>query len=434
MSMNEELAIEETFPEISENIEDSFETEVESDTEVDTIETEQSNDETTIEQEQIETIEDDKFNDIENISIDEQYSPELPEELSVDAILDNTIASIDNINNEVTDDINIDLDEAASATAEALANAVAEAENTPETSSTISDEAIKLASVSGEIVNDTVQILEDEQQKNLDKIDYQKTDIHAEIGETPEYILAEAENLHSAKQDANLEAEESGLFETPTDITDLNTVEAYEEKEFIQESVDFGAIENVDKEILELNATNSLDMESLTDLNIDTEIEELPEIDTMNTEEIVDVDNFESNITLDESISDLPQEEMLDIDINMQEPALPEENLTNTVNQENILPFDENSLDFSSCLKPSTRRKEEQTSFYSDDKPTIDEETKKAAVEKINEVMLEIWKCPPEALTISIEEIPREEWVETVKKPEIEKKMDKMQEITKKYC
>ena len=55
-----------------------------------------------------------------------------------------------------------------------------------------------------------------------------------------------------------------------------------------------------------------------------------------------------------------------------------------------------------------------------------DEETKKAAVEKINEVMLEIWKCPPEALTISIEEVPREEWVETVKKPEIETKLDKM--------
>ncbi len=55
-----------------------------------------------------------------------------------------------------------------------------------------------------------------------------------------------------------------------------------------------------------------------------------------------------------------------------------------------------------------------------------DEETKRLAVEKINEVMLEVWKCPQEALTISVEEIPREAWEETVKKPEIETKLDKM--------
>ena len=49
--------------------------------------------------------------------------------------------------------------------------------------------------------------------------------------------------------------------------------------------------------------------------------------------------------------------------------------------------------------------------------------------------MQEIWKCPPEALTISIEEIPREEWVEKVKKPEIETKLDKMYIVSgeKKY-
>ena len=55
-----------------------------------------------------------------------------------------------------------------------------------------------------------------------------------------------------------------------------------------------------------------------------------------------------------------------------------------------------------------------------------DEETKKAMVNKINEAFLEIWGCPPEAITISLEEIAPENWKETVVKPEIEPNMDKM--------
>ena len=34
-----------------------------------------------------------------------------------------------------------------------------------------------------------------------------------------------------------------------------------------------------------------------------------------------------------------------------------------------------------------------------------DEETKKLAVERINQVMLDVWGCPPHALTISLEEL-----------------------------
>ena len=47
-------------------------------------------------------------------------------------------------------------------------------------------------------------------------------------------------------------------------------------------------------------------------------------------------------------------------------------------------------------------------------------------VNKINEAFLEIWGCPPEAITISLEEIAPENWKETVVKPEIEPNMDKM--------
>lgn len=55
-----------------------------------------------------------------------------------------------------------------------------------------------------------------------------------------------------------------------------------------------------------------------------------------------------------------------------------------------------------------------------------DEKTKEEVVKKINEVFLELWGCPQEAITISVEEITPEEWPEKVLKTEIEPKMDKM--------
>lgn len=55
-----------------------------------------------------------------------------------------------------------------------------------------------------------------------------------------------------------------------------------------------------------------------------------------------------------------------------------------------------------------------------------DEETKKRIAEKINEVFLEIWGCPQEAITISIEEVAPEKWEDTVVRKEIKTKMDKM--------
>lgn len=55
-----------------------------------------------------------------------------------------------------------------------------------------------------------------------------------------------------------------------------------------------------------------------------------------------------------------------------------------------------------------------------------DAETKKAVVNKINEVFLEMWGCPQEAITISMEEFPPADWAEQVYKPEIEPRLDSM--------
>lgn len=64
-----------------------------------------------------------------------------------------------------------------------------------------------------------------------------------------------------------------------------------------------------------------------------------------------------------------------------------------------------------------------------------DEEMKKKLADKINEAVLEVVGCRPEAVTISMEEIPKEEWVARVKEPEILPNLDKMMIVSgeKKY-
>ena len=64
-----------------------------------------------------------------------------------------------------------------------------------------------------------------------------------------------------------------------------------------------------------------------------------------------------------------------------------------------------------------------------------DEETKKKIVDKVNQAFLELWGCPQEAISISIEEITPDKWMDTVVKTEIEPNEDKMMILSgeKKY-
>ena len=55
-----------------------------------------------------------------------------------------------------------------------------------------------------------------------------------------------------------------------------------------------------------------------------------------------------------------------------------------------------------------------------------DKEIKKRVAERINQVFLEEWGCPPQAISISFEEVAPEKWEDTVHKPEILTKTDKM--------
>ena len=55
-----------------------------------------------------------------------------------------------------------------------------------------------------------------------------------------------------------------------------------------------------------------------------------------------------------------------------------------------------------------------------------DDETKRAVVERINQVFLDLWGCPPEAVSISLEEIRPEDWQEKVGKAVMEPALDNM--------
>lgn len=63
-----------------------------------------------------------------------------------------------------------------------------------------------------------------------------------------------------------------------------------------------------------------------------------------------------------------------------------------------------------------------------------DEEIKKNVVNKINEIFLEYWGCPQEAISISLEEVKPENWKDVVES-EIMPDEDKMMIISgkKKY-
>lgn len=59
-----------------------------------------------------------------------------------------------------------------------------------------------------------------------------------------------------------------------------------------------------------------------------------------------------------------------------------------------------------------------------------DEKIKQELADKINDVLLEVWGCSQEAVTISIEEIAPDKWKEQVVDKEIEPNKDKMMIIS----
>ncbi len=320
----------------------------------------------------LETIEETSPTNIEEPSLPEPVNT--PVELSVDSILDNTIAAIDT-NNENTEnkeekkkDINNDLAEILgnavqgvlekTATVGTIAATAAAAEITAEAATT-SQEAIKLASIAGDLVDNIVGENLEKQQKNLDKIDYQKTDIAPDTIEIPENIAILGEDLSAIKKEANLEVEISGQFDTPTDLSDLNTVETYEEQVFEHETIDINAMDSVQTEEFSENTDEIVNLENITEIDSPTRpIENLAEINTeedftgmdlpdlssytINEDGSSSLDNLDTSFALEENSN----EHLIDMKMNINEISLDNDiepltlDSSDIINSEDLTSFD----------------------------------------------------------------------------------------------
>ncbi|MGN0030903.1 MAG: TonB C-terminal domain-containing protein [Candidatus Gastranaerophilaceae bacterium] len=265
-----------------------------------------------------------------------------------DQILDNLINNnTQNQNNETTENKSTDIAQtvidtattaAAASTATAATAAAAEV-SALSAGAAATEDVIKLAGVAGDIVSDVVDKNVQKQQKNLDRIDYAKTDIAPDVTEIPEHIKA-MEDLSIAKMEANLEAESSGAFETPLDLSELKPVDTnHEEQEFEQETIDLNemeTVENDDKMEDNIDFTvnlNSINADTPTKINFDEEIQldetEFEGIDlptsssiTINEDGTSNFDNF----TPDLHFNEIQEESLMDLNPSGIDNLITEEN------------------------------------------------------------------------------------------------------------
>lgn len=167
---------------------------------------------------------------------------------------------------------------------------------------TASTEAMKLAGVAGDIVDDVVKKNLESQHTNLDKIDYAKTTTNA--NDVPEHIAAY--DLSNAKIEADLEAEKAGQADVPTDLTELKAIDTnskgYENIE--QEAVDFGNIEGGPVEEFRPETTENLeDLSHISAINSPTTPVE--DLDIKLTEEKINEANNLSDLNFDNSTIDI---------------------------------------------------------------------------------------------------------------------------------
>lgn len=167
---------------------------------------------------------------------------------------------------------------------------------------TASTEAMKLAGVAGDIVEDVVKKNLESQHTNLDKIDYAKSTTNA--NDVPEHIAAY--DLSNAKIEADLEAEKAGQADVPTDLTELKAIDTnskgYENIE--QEAVDFGNIEGGPVEEFRPETTENLeDLSHISAINSPTTPVE--DLDIKLTEEKINEANNLSDLNFDNSTIDI---------------------------------------------------------------------------------------------------------------------------------
>lgn len=240
---------------------------------------------------------------------------------------------------------------AAAASAAAAGAAVTEAAG----AAAASQEAIKLAGVAGELVSEIVNKNIESQNKNLDRIDFDKNAVDAT--EIPEHVAAY--DLSDAKHEANVEAEESGQFDTPKDLSDFETVENKNSigyGEIVHETVDIGEMESVELEDFSENTDELEDLSDITSIDSPTtpvaDLEEkLLEQEMSEAEHLSDLDFNTSSISINEDgTSSLDN---FNFDVGMPNATADDENLVD-FKMGNEIVIDENmeSLDFGSVEEP----------------------------------------------------------------------------------
>lgn len=312
-----------------------------------------------------------------NLSIDEEAlaidttTLETPN-LSVDDILDQTIASIDA-------DKSIDEDQqaepknsepspseedkkdnvagkvitAAAETAATIAGAAitgaagaTAAKTAAEASAAgiVSEGAMKLAGVSGEIIDNVVDENIHKQSENLDKID------SSLVGTNPEAIEISAESealgkLSASKIEQNIENEKAFA---PKDLSQLDKVDtiASESKEqrFEHETIDMAEMETVENDLYRDEEDSGVDIDTLTDLEaVEKKENELTEAHILSESEVVDLPesmeysiNDDGTSSFDDIMMDknMPPEEDTDNLIDM--APIDDENIIGSLNFDEI--------------------------------------------------------------------------------------------------
>lgn len=289
-----------------------------------------------------------------------------PEELPVENVLNKDGSTSDNsIEKGLGDAIAKALKKTAetAAGAAAISSAGVTAVEAAEAAGTVgaSAEAMKLAGISGELVSDLVNKNIESQQANLDKIDYAKTKEHASTDDIPEHI-AVMDDLSTAKLEANIEAEVSGKFDTPRDLSELRSVQTENSGygDFEHETIDFSGMETVEldeiredvEDIVNLNNIASIDSPTKPvenqELQIPDDTEflgmEMPNLSSYTINEDGSSPFDEMEINLDEE----KEEHLVDFNMNSTEFNLDSNIQPESVDKSDMLdlpPVEEQNLD-----------------------------------------------------------------------------------------
>ena len=242
---------------------------------------------------------------------------------------------------------------AAGAAAGAAASAAAEVAKDVATAEGATKDAIKLAGISGDIVNDLINKNLESQQENLNKIDYSQISTNAT--EVPEHIAAY--DLSTAKIEADLEAEASGQFDTPKDLSELRTVEIKhtigEEEKFEQETIDLGNMDAVHQEefhehtesIVDLNNLSAIDSPTTPIENLDEKIQEeqlkkeehLSNLDFSNMSSFtINSDGSSPMDDIDVNFNSESDENLVDLGLNNNDFVIESEPTTSTTTDESL--------------------------------------------------------------------------------------------------